>query len=77
MSDDHLYLFALLYSLVFTAVGVLLGMLLERRKVRQLQAKIHRLKRTVAHLQRRLDEQWFAVSLMTPRSARQPLEKTS
>ncbi|WP_313023882.1 hypothetical protein [Pseudomonas lopnurensis] len=57
MFSSYLYNAALIYSLVFTSVGFVLGMFYNHRKVFQLEDKVQRLKRTVRHLQRRLEQQ--------------------
>lgn len=51
MFSSYLYEAALIYGLVFTSVGFVLGMFYNNRKVFQLEDKVQRLKRTVRHLQ--------------------------
>ncbi|MGE4406794.1 hypothetical protein [Pseudomonas sp.] len=56
MFSSYLYDAALIYSLVFTSVGFVLGMFYNHRKVFQLEDKVQRLKRTIRHLQRKLEQ---------------------
>lgn len=56
MFSSYLYDAALIYSLVFTSLGFVLGMFYNHRKVFQLEDKVHRLKRTIRHLQRKLEQ---------------------
>lgn len=46
----------LLYSLLFTGAGFVLGLFYNHRKVIRLEEKIGRLKRTVRHLQHRRED---------------------
>ncbi len=55
MFSSYLYEAALIYGLVFTSVGFVLGMFYNNRKVFQLEDKVQRLKRTVRHLQRKVE----------------------
>lgn len=55
MFSSYLYEAALIYGLVFTSVGFVLGMFYNNRKVFQLEDKVQRLKRTVRHLQAKID----------------------
>ncbi|AHY43657.1 hypothetical protein CXK93_11205 [Stutzerimonas decontaminans] len=55
MFSSYLYEAALIYGLVFTSVGFVLGMFYNNRKVFQLEEKVQRLKRTVRHLQRKVE----------------------
>ncbi|KKJ93487.1 hypothetical protein PK34_21045 [Stutzerimonas stutzeri] len=55
MFSSYLYEAALIYGLVFTSVGFVLGMFYNNRKVFQLEDKVQRLKRTVRHPQRKVE----------------------
>ncbi len=55
MFSSYLYEAALIYGLVFTSVGFVLGMFYNNRKVFHLEDKVQRLKRTVRHLQRKVE----------------------
>ncbi|MCQ4261984.1 hypothetical protein CXK91_13950 [Stutzerimonas stutzeri] len=55
MFSSYLYEAALIYGLVFTSVGFVLGMFYNNRKVFQLEDKVMRLKRTVRHLQSKIE----------------------
>lgn len=72
MFSSYLYEAALIYGLVFTSVGFVLGMFYNNRKVFQLEDKVQRLKRTVRHLQRRAEP-----AASRPRMVRQPRELSS
>ncbi|MCQ4296476.1 hypothetical protein NAU58_12895 [Pseudomonas stutzeri] len=67
MFSSYLYEAALIYGLVFTSVGFVLGMFYNNRKVFQLEDKVQRLKRTVRHLQGKVDP-----SGARPKAARRP-----
>ncbi|WP_045158486.1 hypothetical protein [Stutzerimonas stutzeri] len=67
MFSSYLYEAALIYGLVFTSVGFVLGMFYNNRKVFQLEDKVQRLKRTIRHLQRKSEP-----SASRPRIVRQP-----
>jgi hypothetical protein len=55
MFSSYLYEAALIYGLIFTSVGFVLGMFYNNRKVFQLEDKVQRLKRTVRHLQSKIE----------------------
>lgn len=55
MFSSYLYEAALIYGLVFTSVGFVLGMFYNNRKVFQLEDKVLRLKRTIRHLQSKIE----------------------
>lgn len=56
MLSDSLFNTMLLFGLIFTAAGFVLGLFCNNRRIFQLEDRIMRLKRTVAHLQRKLEK---------------------
>ncbi|WP_043238757.1 hypothetical protein [Stutzerimonas azotifigens] len=54
LTDIHDLL--LLYSLIFASAGFVLGLFYNHRRVFRLEDKVTRLRRTVAHLQRKLEQ---------------------
>ncbi|MBA1272426.1 hypothetical protein [Stutzerimonas azotifigens] len=56
MFADYLYNMAMLYGLIFTSAGFVLGLFYNSRKVYRLEDKVLRLKRTIRHLSHKLDQ---------------------